>query len=94
MYVNKHMMSLIANSIPLRRIQKVCRGLWYLAYSTFCSSTTFEGTGEDATSKTLACKYGAVLQKIRLECIEFSVRLQKFRKATYGMVAVLPLRLL
>ena len=45
----------------------------------FCSSTTFEGTGEDAASKTLASKYEAVLQKIGLECIEFSVRLQKFR---------------
>ena len=51
----------------------------YLAYRMFCSSTSFEGTGGDAASKTLASKYGAVLQKIGLECIEFSVRLQKFR---------------
>ena len=67
-YINKHMMSRIVNSIPLR-IRKVCRGLWYLAYRTFCSSATFEGTGGDAASKILACKYGAVLQKIGLECI-------------------------
>ena len=33
----------------------------------------------DATSKTLDSKYEAVLQKIGLECIEFSVRLQKLR---------------
>ena len=79
MYVNKCMMSRIANSIPLRRIRKVCRGLRHLAHSTFCSSTTFEGTGGDAASKTLASKYEAVLQKIGLECIKFSVRLQKFR---------------
>ena len=60
-------------------IRKVCRGLRYLAYKTFCSSTTFEGKGEGATSKTLGSKYEAVLQKIGLECIEFSVKLQKFR---------------
>ena len=65
----------IANSIPLRRIRKAGRDLRYLAYRTFCSFITFEGTGGDAASKTLACKYGAVLQKIGLECIEFSVRL-------------------
>ena len=41
-------------------------GLRYLAYGTFCSSTTFEGTGGDAASKTLACKYEIVLQKIGL----------------------------
>ena len=40
------------------------------------SSTTFEGTGGDASSKTLACMYGAVLKKIGLECSEFSVSLQ------------------
>ena len=73
------MMSCIANSAPLQRIRKVCRGLRKLAYQTVCSSTTFEGTGGDAASKTLASKYEAVLQKIGLECIEFSVRLQKFR---------------
>lgn len=31
-YVNKCTMSHIPNSIPLRKIQKVCRGLRYLAY--------------------------------------------------------------
>ena len=65
----------------MSRIRKVCRGLRYLAYRMFCSSTTFEGTGGDAALKTLACKYGAVLQKIGLECIEFSVKLQTFCKA-------------
>ena len=74
-YVKKRIMLRIANSIPLRRIRKAGRGLRYLAYRTFCSFITFEGTGGDAASKTLACKYGAVLQKIGLECIEFSVRL-------------------
>ena len=44
-----------------------------------CSTTTIEGTSGDAASKTLASKYEAVLQKIGLECIEFSVKLQKFR---------------
>ena len=44
-----------------------------------CSSTTFEGTGEDAASKTLPSKQEAGLQKIGFECIDFSVRLQKFR---------------
>ena len=34
-YVNKRMMSCIANSIPLRRMRKVCRGLRYLAYRRF-----------------------------------------------------------
>ena len=63
-YVHKCMMSRIANSISLRRIRKVCIGLRHLAYRTFCNSTTFEGTGGDAASKTLAFKYGAVLQKI------------------------------
>ena len=64
--------------IPLRSIRKECRSLRYLAYRTFCSSTTFEGTSGDAASKTLAFKYEAVLQKIGLECIKFSARLQKF----------------
>ncbi len=66
MYVNEMpMMSRKANSIPLRRLWKVSRGIRYLAYRTFCSSTTFEGTGGDAPSKTMGCKYGAVMQKIR-----------------------------
>ena len=34
----------------------------------FRSSATFEGTGGDTLSETLACEYGAVLQKIGLEC--------------------------
>ena len=58
-----------------------------MAYRTFCISTIFEGTGGDAASKTLVSKYEAVLQKIGLECIKFSVRLQNF-----DMVAVLPFR--
>ena len=78
-YVNNCMMSRIANSVPWRRIRKVCRGLRKLAYRTVCSATTFEGKGGDAASKTLASKYEAVLQKIGLECIEFSVRLRKIR---------------
>ena len=41
------------------------------------SSTTFEGTVGDAPSKTLGCKYGAVLQKIGLECNGYSVSLPK-----------------
>ena len=40
------------------------------------SSTTFEGTGGEALSKTLAGKYGVVLWKIVLECSGFSVNLQ------------------
>ena len=51
-YVNKCMLSRIANSILLKRIQKVYRGVRYLPQRTFCSSTTFEGTGEDAPSET------------------------------------------
>ena len=43
-----------------------------------CSSTIFEGLSGDAASKSLACKYGAVLQKIGLKYIKFSMRLQKF----------------
>ena len=35
-----------------------------------------QGVGGDAASKTLACKYGAVLQKIGLGCSGFSVSLQ------------------
>ncbi len=34
---HKRMMSRIANSVPLRRIRKVCRGLRYLAYRMFYS---------------------------------------------------------
>ena len=75
------MMSRIGNSIPLRRIQKVCRGLRYLAYKTFCRSTTFEGMGGNDPSKTLACRYRAVLQKIGPECNAFLERLHKFCKA-------------
>ena len=85
MYVNKCMSYIIYDDVTYSQQHSIemntegCRGLRYLAYRTLCSSTTFEGTGGDVASKTLACKYGAVPQKIRLECIKFSVRLQKFQ---------------
>ena len=41
----------------------------------FRSSIAFKGTGGDAPSKTLVCKYGAVLQNIGLECSGYSVSL-------------------
>ena len=40
---------------------------------TLCS----EGMGGNAPLKTLACKYGAVLQKIGLDCSGYSVSLPK-----------------
>ena len=56
----------------------------------FHSSPAFEGTGGDAQSKTLACKYGAVLQKIGLECSGYAVNLPKnlCSYAIDGMVVV------
>ena len=64
--------------------------------NAFCSSTIFVGMGGDAPSKTLVCMYGAVLQKIGLECSGFSVSLQdilqSYSKQSYGKVTVLPLR--
>ena len=40
--------------------------------------------GGDTPSKTLACKYGAVLQKIGLECNGYSVSLPK-NSCSYGI---------
>ena len=77
MYIRQYwIMACIANCIPLRRIRKVCGSIRYLAYRTFRSTTTFEGTGGDAPSKTLACKNRVVRQKIGLECSGFSVSLR------------------
>ena len=70
------MMSRIASSIQLRRIRRYAEVYGYLAYRTFCSSTTFEGMGGDAASKNLASKYEAVLKKIGLECSGLSESLQ------------------
>ena len=63
-----------------KNTEGVYRVIRYLALGTFRSSTTFEGT-----QKTLAGKYGAVLQKIRLECSGSSASLQtiKFVKLQY-----------
>ena len=69
-YVSKRMMSHIANSILLRRIQKVCRGLRYLAYRTFCSSTTFEGTGGSAASITLQVWSCAAERRLGLNSVD------------------------
>ena len=65
----------------MSRIWKVCRGLdLYGIWPTECF-VALQPSGGDAALKTLACKYGAVLQKIGLECIKFSVKLQTFCKA-------------
>ena len=42
----------------------------------------------DALSKLLAGRYGAMLQKIGLECSRFSVSLQIFRKLWYGIHSI------
>jgi len=55
----------ISGALFVKKIRKVCRDTQYLA---FVPLQPCERAGGNAPTNTLSCKYGAVLQKIGLEC--------------------------
>ena len=56
----------ISGPLFVKKIRKVCRDTQYLAFVPLQPLRVW--MGGDAPTNTLSCKYGAVLQKIGLEC--------------------------